>query len=222
LSTATAAATTTPLPTQLAGNSVRVRDSAGNERLAPLFFVSAGQINYQLPVGAASGSAIVTVSNGNGVVTTNSILVTSVAPGLFTANANGQGVPAGVALRVKPNGTQSYEPLAQFDATQSRFVPAAIDVYGVFPPNINDQIYLILFGTGLRGRSAQANVRAYVGGIEVPVLFASALFASAQGQLIGVDQVNLLLPKSLVLRGELEVLLTVDGKLANEVSIKIL
>jgi len=44
-------AATVPLPTTLAGTTVRVRDSAGVERLGPLFFVSAGQINYQLPPG---------------------------------------------------------------------------------------------------------------------------------------------------------------------------
>src|SRR5205085_1233105 len=102
-------------------------------------------------------------------------------------------------------------------AAQNQFVPAAIDVYGVNPPNINDQVFLILFGTGVRGRSAQANVQARVGGVEVPVFF-----AGAQGQLAGLDQINLALPKSLNQSGELDVRLTVDGKLANEVRIKIL
>ena len=46
LATDTQTAPSLPLPTQLAGVSVKVRDSAGAERLAPLFFVSPGQINY--------------------------------------------------------------------------------------------------------------------------------------------------------------------------------
>jgi len=44
-----------PLPTQLAGVSVKVRDSAGEDRLAPLFFVSPEQINFQVPRGTAAG-----------------------------------------------------------------------------------------------------------------------------------------------------------------------
>ncbi|MFN7622768.1 MAG: hypothetical protein ACK5RS_06430, partial [Acidobacteriota bacterium] len=39
LATATQAASDLPLPTTLAGTTVRVRDSANNEYLAPLFFV---------------------------------------------------------------------------------------------------------------------------------------------------------------------------------------
>src|SRR5207244_5258607 len=45
MATETQIATTTPLPTSLAGTTVKFRDSAGVERLAPLFFVSSGQIN---------------------------------------------------------------------------------------------------------------------------------------------------------------------------------
>ncbi|MGH9844830.1 MAG: hypothetical protein ACREEM_39440, partial [Blastocatellia bacterium] len=40
LATTMQSATVSPLPTTLAGTSVKVRDSAGSERLAPLFFVS--------------------------------------------------------------------------------------------------------------------------------------------------------------------------------------
>src|SRR5262249_53124174 len=45
LATTTQVATSLPLPTALAGTTVTVKDSAGSERLAPLFFVSPGQIN---------------------------------------------------------------------------------------------------------------------------------------------------------------------------------
>src|SRR5205085_5374781 len=43
LATATISATTVPLPTSLAGTTVKVRDRLGAERDAPLFFVSPGQ-----------------------------------------------------------------------------------------------------------------------------------------------------------------------------------
>jgi uncharacterized protein (TIGR03437 family) len=54
-SLSTNAAASIPLPGELAGTTVKVRDSAGVERSAPLFFVSPNQINYQLPPGTASG-----------------------------------------------------------------------------------------------------------------------------------------------------------------------
>ncbi|MGH9839654.1 MAG: matrixin family metalloprotease, partial [Blastocatellia bacterium] len=45
LATTTQASNSNPLPTSLAGTSILLRDAQGNERLAPLFFVSPAQIN---------------------------------------------------------------------------------------------------------------------------------------------------------------------------------
>src|SRR5262245_28997659 len=55
LADTTMAASSNPLPTLLAGTSVKVKDNAGMERLAPLFFVSPNQINCQIPPGSVSG-----------------------------------------------------------------------------------------------------------------------------------------------------------------------
>jgi uncharacterized protein (TIGR03437 family) len=120
----TVVADLTPLPTTLAGSTVRVRDSANVERLAPLFFVSPFQINFLIPPGTAPGEALVSVLNSAGVLSLNSIQVAArVAPGLFAANANGQGIAAALALRIKANGALTYEDIARFDATQNKYVP---------------------------------------------------------------------------------------------------
>lgn len=99
LATQTLATPGTSLPTPLAGTTVRVRDSAGVERPAPLFFVAAGQVNYLLPAGTAAGAATVTIISGSGKLSLGAVRIAPVAPGLFTAN--GQGVPAAVALRTR-------------------------------------------------------------------------------------------------------------------------
>ncbi len=204
LATTTQIATGLPLPTQLGGTSVRVRDSAGAERFAPLFFVSPTQINYQIPPGTANGPATVLVSNGQGAIANGSLLIEPTAPGLFTANATGQGVAAATVLRVRGDGSQSFEPVAVFDTTQNKFIARAIN-FGA----ANDQLFLVLFGTGLRQRATLAAVTAQVGGEPVEVLF-----AGAQG-LVGLDQINLALPRLLAGRGEVDVSLSVDGKPAN-------
>lgn len=49
LAAAPLAANTIPLPTTRGATRVKVRDSQGDERFTPLFFVSPTQINYQLP-----------------------------------------------------------------------------------------------------------------------------------------------------------------------------
>jgi uncharacterized protein (TIGR03437 family) len=76
----------------------------------------------------------------------------------------------------------------------------------------SDQVFLILFGTGIRHRSGLEAVKSKVGEIDAPVTF-----AGAQGALIGLDQVNLLLPRSLIGRGEVNVALIVDGQPANAI-----
>ena len=214
LAPSTQAATSIPLPTTLAGASVKITDSARVERLAPLFFVSPGQINYQVPADAALGPAGVTAING-GDNFYGGINIVKVAPALFAANADGRGVPAGFALRVRSDGSQIAEPMAQFDAAQNRFVPRPIDL-GPDLGAASDQVFLILFGTGIRGRSRIANVAARIGGASAEVFY-----AGAQDTFVGLDQVNIRLPRALVGRGAVDVVLLADSYAANPVQINI-
>jgi len=212
LATTTQVATTVPLPTTLAGTTVKVRDNAGTTRDAPLFFVAPTQVNYLLPTGAALGAATVTVTSGSGVVSTGPAQIAAVAPGLFTANASGQGVAAAVALRVKPDGTQTTEPVAEFNQAQNRFVAKPIDL----GPD-GELVFLILFGTGFRNRSSLSAVSASVGGAPV-----ESLFAGAQGDFVGLDQANIgPLPRSLAGRGEVDLVFRVDSKPGNIVRISV-
>jgi uncharacterized protein (TIGR03437 family) len=211
LASTTTSANTMPLPTTLAGTTVTVRDSTGVERAAPLFFVSPNQINYQMPLETAPGTATITVVTQSGIVSQGTTAIVSVAPGLFAANASGQGVAAALALRIRTDGSQHFEAIARFDPTLQRYVAQQVDL-----GTASEQVFLIAFGTGFRLRSALSAVSARVGGLEAPVRF-----AGAQGALVGVDQVNVQLPRGLLGRGEVEVMLTVDGKAANAVRISV-
>jgi uncharacterized protein (TIGR03437 family) len=211
LATTTQAASSLPLPLSLAETSVLVRDSTGTERLASLFFVSPGQVNYQIPPGTATGAATVTITSGDGIVSIGTVQIASVAPGLFTANTSGQGVPAAIVQRVKSDNSQSYETVAQFIAAQNQFLPAPIDL----GPS-TDQVFLVLYGTGIRGRSALTAVTASLGGISAPVLY-----AGPQPDFAGLDQINVQLPRSLIGRGDVDVVLTVNGQMANTVRVNI-
>ncbi|HQR33706.1 MAG TPA: hypothetical protein PLK30_13290 [Blastocatellia bacterium] len=211
LATDAIAASTTPLPGALQGTRVLVRDSTGTELLAPLFYVSPSQINYQIPTNIALGEATIMVVSGDGSSAFGKVQIVPVAPGLFAANSNGQGVPAAQLLRIKANGTQSYEPVAQFDAVQNRFKAVPIDMGAE-----TDQVFLILYGTGIRGRSSLTATTVAVGGTD-----ASVIFAGAQGDYVGLDQINVLLPRSLAGRGDVDVVLKVDGQAANIVRVNI-
>lgn len=211
LATTTQVATTLPLPTQLGGTSVKVRDSKGIERPAPLFFVAPTQVNYLLPAGTAEGTATVLITGGDGTVSGSVVEVANVAPGLFVADASGRGLPAAGALTFKADGTQSSQSVARFDTATSRFVAVPIDLGGE-----GDRVFLSLFGTGVRKRSSLENVQAFIGGIQAPVLY-----AGEQGGFAGLDQINLEIPRALAGSGLVDVLLIVDGRTANIVQIQI-
>jgi len=210
LATSTAAATGS-LPTTLAGTTVKVKDVVGTERAAPLFFVSPTQVNYQIPVGTSPGLALVTIVNSNGQQSQSAVQIASVAPGLFTANANGKGVAAATILRIKADGSQHFESVGAYDPAQNQFVARPIDLGPA-----TDQVFLLLFGGGIRFRSDVANVKVKIGGVN-----AAVSFAGSQGSFVGLDQINAQIPRSLIGRGEVDVTLTVDGKVANVVRVAI-
>lgn len=213
LSTQTLVASTTPLPTDVEGLFVEIfeRNPPFTSRRAPLFYVSPQQINFQIPKGTSSGRADISVRTAGQIFSDGFIQVAATAPGLFAANANGQGVAAALVLRVKPDGTQSYQPIAEYDTVRKQYIALPLDLGPA-----NDQLFLVLFGTGIRARSALQSVTAKLGGTDAEVLF-----VGAQGDLVGLDQINLRLPRSLAGRGLINIEITADGNRSNVVQINI-
>lgn len=211
LATSVQTANTLPLPTSLNGTSVRVRDASGVERLAPLFFVAPTQVNFEVPPSVATGAATVTITSADGSVSTGVVQITSVSPGLFSANSDGRGVAASLVLRIKAGGEQTFEPVAGFDQASGKFVTSPIDL----GPE-TDQVFLVAFGTGMRFRSSLAASSVSIGGSN-----ADPLFVGAASGFVGLDQCNVLLNRNLIGRGEVEVKLTIDGRTSNTVMINI-
>ena len=205
------AANTSPLPINLGGTTVTLRDSANKEFFAPLFFVSPSQINYLVPAGVAYGPATVIVTHDSGKLASGAVTLAPLAPALFAANATGRGLAAAVALRVKADGAQSYEPIAQWDAALNQFIAVPLDL----GPE-SEQVFLVAFGTGLRNRSALSTAVATIGGVDAPVLY-----VGTSGGFVGLDQVNIRLPRALRGRGEVELMLTADGKATNTLRLQI-
>ena len=196
------------LPTTLGGTSVKVRDSLGTERPAGLFYVSGPQLNFQIPNGTANGNADVMITNSAGLGSIGKLTIAQVQPGVFTVTSDGKGLPIAQLQRV--NGTT-----VTFEDT---FVSTGTNTWASVPIEwkaAGDSLYLLLYTTGVRNRSALSNVSATIGGgTALPALYASAHFTY-----VGVDQVNILLPRTLATRGDVDVILSVDGKTANTVKI---
>jgi uncharacterized protein (TIGR03437 family) len=195
---------------ELNGTSMRVKDGACREWAAPMFFVSPAQVNYLIPADAALGNGTVTVYNAAGAVSIGPLQINRVAPGVFSADATGQGIAAASVLRLRADGSLGYEKAVQFDAVQRKFVSVPIDLSAP-----NDQVFLLLFASGIRNRSALAGVSIEIGGVPVDVLY-----AGEQGTFSGLDQINLRLPNSLAGRGEVDVVMKVDGIAANVVRVR--
>lgn len=210
-STETVSATSLPLPQTLGGITVIVKDSAGVERTAPLLFVSPSQINYQVPAGTSIGQATLSLGGQWFNLSIGTITVVPVAPGLYTANKNGTGVPAATAIQ-QVSGVNVFRNIPVFSCNPSgaECIPVPIDTTSDTP------VYVSLYGTGIRNRSSLDNVSVTIGGVTVPVLY-----AGAQSAYPGLDQVNIQLPQQLRGKGEVDLILTVDGQKANPVRIAI-
>ena len=76
--------------------------------------------------------------------------------------------------------------------------------------------YLILYGTGIRGRSALSNVTATINGASAQVLY-----AGSQGSYLGLDQVNIQVPQASRGTSGAEVVVTVDGVAANAATVNV-
>ena len=126
---------------------------------------------------------------------TGTAVVGAIAPGLYTANATGQG-PA--AAQVTNGGP--YLNTSQCSAAGA---------CTLVPINVAATPYLILYGTGIRGGGA-GSVSVKIGNLDSQVIY-----AGAQGTYPGLDQVNVALPAALQGRGQQVVTVTVNGQTTN-------
>jgi uncharacterized protein (TIGR03437 family) len=211
LANQTLAAPSAALPISLGNTTVSVMDAKGVARPASLYFVSPGQINLVIPDGTGPGPAVVTVTNPEGVQSSSTVEIASVSPAFYTMNQNGNGVVAAYVQVIPASGPQTYEPVYSCPGGGAPCATIPIDL-----SNSSDQFYLVMFGTGFRGRSSLQGVSVTIGNQSVPVSY-----AGAQGQYDGFDQMSVQLPNSLAGAGVVNVVATVDGAQANVVQIQL-
>lgn len=206
------------LPTNLGGVQVEVEGV-----LAQLFFVSPGQINYLIPAQTTGGTKSVVVRNGVGEVARGNIQIATTSPAFFTATQNGSGVPAGYVTRIAAGTSQiTNEPI--YTVTGGVVTPITIQ-------RRNDQLFLILFGTGIRyaPNTNTANDIPLPGGGTLPNVaesleitiggrVARVDFAGGQSQFYGLDQVNVLIPADAVASPTVPVIIKVRDANGNLVT----
>jgi uncharacterized protein (TIGR03437 family) len=179
--------------------SVSITDSGGTTQPASVIYSSASQINFAIPPGLGAGPATITIGP-----LSIPVVLAPLAPSLFTAST--QGFAAAYVTRVALDGTTTNEPI--YSLQNGVLTPIPTDI----TPS-SGQAYLILFGTGLRNRGA-AQVLMNGGDLQV-------LYAGPQPSFPGLDQVNVLLPRTLHGSGSMRLDLTIGGLFVNPVYITI-
>jgi cytochrome c peroxidase len=200
-----------PLPLQFGNVTVRVTDSQGIARRAGLLYTGAGWSNltFVVPANTAAGPAEVAVVRTDGSSSTARVLVANIAPGFWTASADGRGPVIGrVSQRFADGRTKTFP---AWDCDNG--------VYGcrTVPIHLADGVTTTvrLDAGGLRYANPKAAVRVMVGDVPVQVLSFGA------GDDVGRDQITIKLPAHLPIAGETDLTMTVDGLLSNVVRIHI-
>jgi uncharacterized protein (TIGR03437 family) len=94
LSLTTGGVSALPLPVSMDNVSVTV-----NGVVAPLYYISPGQLNAQIPYAAPAGQTVAVVVSNNGQSASTTIQIAAAAPGIFFDTSTGALVPAASAQR---------------------------------------------------------------------------------------------------------------------------
>lgn len=200
LAATTATAADSNFPATLGGVGVAITDSAGVTRAAPIQYVSPGQVNYLVPAGSAPGIATVTIGKSSG-----SAQIDSVGTGLYSVNGT---IAAATAALYAPDGT--ITPVNVFQCNPAcTSVPMSVG-------NAGAVLVVTLYGTGFRNVASAANASLTIGGVQAQILY-----LGAQPTYPGLDQVNMVVPRSLAGAGEVPTVLTVNGQTANAVTLNV-
>ncbi len=192
----TATSTPSPLPTTLAGISIRI-----NNRTAPLYFVSSGQINFVVPNATESGSQAVEVLNGSAVIARGSVNIWEAFPAMASSDTTptSQGIIQNQNFGINSRSTRAGRgEVIQIYATGcGRTSPAAVD--GLAPTTLSPAV---------------AKTEAFVANLPAVVQF-----AGAHPQFPGICQVNIVVPDQAFVTGQIPVFITVGGIASNSVSV---
>lgn len=206
LATGEAQAQTLPLPTKLATTQVRL-NIGGQSWMVPLFYVSPSQVNILVPPEVPSGGGFLEVVRDDIASPARAVTIESAAPALFTANADGKGAPAGYVIRARGE---------RQDRSEVAHCPegAPCIPLQVISTDPDEEIFLILFGTGFR------NDRRAIPEAQIGALMAEVVFFGPHPDFAGLDQINIRVPRALLGTGPQTVVLRHSGKQTNEVTVQ--
>ncbi len=210
-STSAVSAPSVPLPTTLGGATVLVDGIP-----APLFYVSGGQINFQIPSEALNESqATIAVMNNGLTSNVVTVKVSASAPSIFTLNSQGTGPGA---IKNDANGYFAC-PLDSLPNGACR--PASVGTFiSIFATGLGAlQGVNVADGSPLRNNdiaSTVVNPTVTIGGIHAAVTYAGL----APG-FVGLYQVNVAVPPGVQSGNAVPVVISLNGAQSNTATIAI-
>ena len=184
LACAAASASSVPLPTSLGGVTVQV-----NGTKVPLYYVSAGQINAQMPYGISPGTVTLTVTGPGGTSAGYSLPVIAAGPGIFQIGTQ--------AAAINSDGTVN-------SASHPAKAGSYVSVYMTGQGPVNPAVATGAAAPASPLSNATSSYSATIGGQPVTVYF----LGLAPG-FVGLGQANLQVPN--LAAGSYPVILTVNG-----------
>ncbi len=172
--------------TTLGGVRIEFEDSTGRRFPSRLLYISPSQVNFLVPDGLALGRGQILVNLEDRTTLRLNTLITPSAPGIFTVD--GQKIPTAIVSVLRRDGSLTQ----QF--TFRCLLGEACRPESIVLPDDTTEAVLTLYATGVRAQASTA--LALIGDQYVDVLY-----AGAQSEFPGLDQINLRLPLLLRQRG---------------------
>ena len=210
LASGTVAATTSPLPTTLGGVSVTVGGVS-----APLFFVSPGQINFQIPwemIGRAQAPLRVTADGLAGGPA--NLDLTGFGPGLFSTNSAGSGQGS---VLIAATG-EVAAPVGSIPGAATRPAGRGEDI-SIFCTGLGDVVNRPASGSKPAGNPLSTTVVSPT--VTVDNLPAAVSFSGLAPCCVGLYQVNVRVPENTPVSDSVRVVLTIGGVTSNAVTIAV-
>jgi hypothetical protein len=190
-------ATTPPYPTTLGGVGITV-----NGVSAPIYYVSATQVNFLVPFSATGATAAVVLTNNAKTSNTVTVPSAATAPAVFTLDSSGIG--PGAILHSSSNKPVNSASPAKAGETVSIYLTGL----GAVSPAVPD---------GVAGSSKiTSNLTVTIGTAK-----ASVTYAGLAPGFPGLYQINLQIPSSLKTTGNIGVLIQAGAAYAEQATIAI-
>jgi len=189
-----------------------------NGRAAQLLVVSPTQINFTVPSGTAAGLAEVLVTSREGYICHGTAAVTGLNPTILgrTGDTNGLGaILDAVGLQSGTLSVTGDSPLLPDSRTRLTILTSGIST-GVANTNTANDV-LLNNGQIIANLAESVTVEARTSDNRVILL--PIEFAGAQGSLVGLDQVNVVLVPGLIGAGPVQLTLVVNGVRSNTMSV---